>query len=297
MKKVIGAGVLVFFLYFIKDYARYYAFSPIINIAFILSFIYLIVVIVQYVRQPSSTYKADPVAITPQDVTKPKTTSGSLWFVGFIVIALLIFLFRETLGRNSFKIFIVLDNFVKFAPSLPPFIGWILPGLLLGAIFGSLVAWKKYKLNYTINLLPIGAFAVIMFLLIIINKPFTNERIEPADAAPESGISSGAPQELILNRWEVVDITDKNRKHLDKRKNKTQPELEFKDNGKCYIYENDVTTGFMYYTMAADGKSLVLTDPRKKDQTSRVQIISITKNELIIKSGMFENETATLKAK
>ncbi len=285
-------GILIFFFYFIKDYGIFYAFSSLINIAFILSSIYLVVLIIQYVSRPSTANKNAPVTAAPQNVTK-KTTAGSLWFVVFIAMALLIFLFRETLGRKSFEIFVFLDNLLKFAQSLPPFISWILPGLLLGAIYGSIVAWKKYKLNFKINLLPIGAFAVILLLLVIVNKPLSENIMEQREYAPENVISD-SPQQLILKRWKVVNITNKNRKHLN---NKTQPELEFKDNGKCYVYENDVTTSFMYYTIADDDKSLTLTDPNKKDKTSRVQIISITKDELIIKSGMFGNETATLRAK
>lgn len=298
MKKIISIGTLLAFIYFIRHSGLFYSLSDTLNIALVITFIYLIVVIIQYVRQPSANYKIAPNIIEPQKATRKST--GSPGFFGIVAIALMIYFLRKTLGRHSFEIFVFLDNLVKFAQSLPPFVGWILPGLLIGAICGSLVAWKKHKLSFTINLLPIGVFVLVIFLLIIINKPFTGNPADNITTQTRPGIDDnirGSSNKLIINRWEVVDITGKNKKNLTQRNRKIKSELEFKENGKCYMYENGVTTGFVYYTIDSDGKSMMFTDPRKKEETTMVEIISITKNEMMIRSQMFDNETATLRTK
>jgi len=296
MKKIIAAGVLLAVLYILRSYGEFYSVRFFINVLFVILSIYLIIVIIQYVTRPVTIKNAVHGIDSPPSSTG--STLSSPWFVGFIVVAVMIYLLRRTLGRNSFEAFLFSDNLFKFFKSFPPFVGWILPGILVGAIYGSIVAWKKYKLNFLINFFPITAFVLIVLLMVLLNDPLSNDLPDKITNQTDTEINKnagGSLEKLLLNRWQMVDITGKNKKNLLQRNKKLMAELEFKDNGKCYLYENGVTTGFVFYTVGSDGKSMQFSDPVKKDQTSLIEIISITKNEMILRSQMFGNETATFK--
>ncbi len=172
MRKIISVGAFLAFLYFIQHSGFFYSFSNILNIAFVITFIYLIVVIIQYARRPSTNYKTASSIIEPQKATRK--SRGSPGFFSVVAIALMIYFSRKSLGRHSAEIFILLDNLVKVTQSLSPIIGWGLLGLFVGAIYGSFVAWKKKKLNFFINLLLRSIFPIIFGLLVIFNHIYFN---------------------------------------------------------------------------------------------------------------------------
>ena len=99
-----------------------------------------------------------------------KKGSGARLFLILLVIILLA-VFREILGSAGFRAFVFLDDLFKISASIPPYIAWGLMGLLIGAIYGSVAAWKKYKLKFTVTLIPIAVFILAIVILFVSNKP------------------------------------------------------------------------------------------------------------------------------
>src|SRR5207237_7851322 len=88
---------------------------------------------------------------------------------------------RDTLGTYSAKAFHFTDNLLKLSANISPVICWGLPGLLVGSIYGSFVAWKKYKLNAAAYLAPIGISILLLAILYVINKPRQSSALDSAN--------------------------------------------------------------------------------------------------------------------
>lgn len=295
MRKMISAAVILVILFFLQDAFRYSVFSGIINIAFAGSIVYFIFAIINAFRKlPVSGNKAAPVV---QQTTKRNTGNG--WLPAVIVLALVIYFNRRMVGRYSFGTFAYIDRLVHLTDTVPPFIAWGMIGLLVGAVYGSIVAWRKYKLHYTVNLIPLGIFIVVIFVLVMV-KPsapqITHIPVPAAEVRTDSSIILSSLKKYIVNRWKVTDIIGRNRENFMQEKNGIK-ELEFRKNGKCFLYENGVRNAILYYTIAPDSRTLSFSNPNNNLENRQIQIISITKNELVIRSAMFENNTAILKAK
>lgn len=81
-------------------------------------------------------------------------------FLIFLIIA-----FRLPLGAFSYNLFVLGDHLLKFSEAIPPFIVWGIAGLFIGAIVGSFVVSKKYKLPLKWNLPAIGG--LVLFSIVI----------------------------------------------------------------------------------------------------------------------------------
>lgn len=295
MRKMISAAVMLIILFFLQDAFRYSVFSGIINIAFACSIIYFIYSIINTFRNPpASRNRAEPVIQQPA-----KRSTGNRWLFAVIVLALVIYFNRRMVGRYSFGTFAFLDQLVHITDAVPPFIAWGMIGLLVGAVYGSVVAWKKYKLHYTVNLIPLGVLILVTFILVMA-KPAASHIIDkPAPAAEvhiDSSINVSSLKKYIVNRWKLTDIIGRNREFMQE-KNGVRKELEFTKNGKCFFYENGVRNAILYYTIAPDGRTLSFSNPNNDLENRQIEIISITRNELVIRSEMFQNNTVILKAK
>lgn len=320
MSKIIRAIVFIIILYFINDLYRYSSLSGIIDIALIAAYIYLIVAVINFIRRPSTSNKnresttpgqannySPNIPVTNSGTTHFRTTSknqsnkntGGLLVFAIVVIIALIILLREILGQFSLATFAFIDGLLKFNESMPPILGWMILGLLVGAIYGSVVAWKKYNLSFSINLIPIGGFLLIAVLLFIINKPFADApaRRVASDIEPSADSSIYLPsKKYIVNRWVIVDILGKNKENYQRNINE-RSEFEFKKNGKCYLNENGIRKLALYYTVSSDGRSILFSNPNNSAESRQMQIISISKNDLVLKSELFQNDTAILKAR
>lgn len=98
-----------------------------------------------------------------------------------LLLALIIFfvyVLRNFLGRVSSFFFVPIDSLLFISHSIPPVIMWMLFGLLIGIIYGSFIAIKKYKLDFKLLVYPIGVLVIILGLISLVsfikNKPDKN---------------------------------------------------------------------------------------------------------------------------
>lgn len=231
---------------------------------------------------------------------KSSVSNKKTWIYRFLVIAILVFILQKFLGMISFRFFLFMDNMLRLTYSIHPIVMWAVLGLFTGLIYGSFVAWKKYRLDFKLNLIPVSIFLLIVFILIVVNKPFASELINnavPAAARRTETINIDSLKKFIINRWITTDVKGKNSQNFYRIKNSVTSELEFTKTGECYMNQNGIRKALFYYAIAPDGKSLLFTNPKKTEESVRVQIISIKKDELVITSKIYQNDTVILKIK
>lgn len=176
MKHIIRAIVLIIVLYIIGHYYQYNdAVVNIVGVVLIIAFLYLLIAIISAARGAIQSRRRAAVAPGPP-ATKSSGCSGLLLVLLLLALA---YVFREPLGTYSAGIFLFTDHLLQLGSSISPVVSWGVLGLLVGSIYGSFVAWKKYKLHATINLLPLGILLLILAVLYLVNKPshsqaFTN---------------------------------------------------------------------------------------------------------------------------
>jgi len=88
----------------------------------------------------------------------------------FVVLALIVFVvyvMRNFLGKLSAFFFVPIDNLLFISQSIPPVIMWMILGLLVGLIYGSLVSIKKFKLDYKLLVYPGLALLIGVSLILI----------------------------------------------------------------------------------------------------------------------------------
>jgi hypothetical protein len=89
-----------------------------------------------------------------------------------LILGLLIFLsyvLRSFLGQVSSLVFVQVDRLLFVSESIPPTIMWMLLGLLVGLIYGSFVAIRKYRLDYKLLTYPIVLLLVALSLVLLIS--------------------------------------------------------------------------------------------------------------------------------
>lgn len=90
---------------------------------------------------------------------------------------------------------------------------------------------------------------------------------------------SSNPKTIILNRWKATSVrgSEKEKEKWEKRFEKKSYEFEFKNDGRCLMYENGNLETEAKYTLATDNKSILIT---LGNQSYTLQIISLSKNKL-----------------
>jgi len=290
--KIIGIMIVIYL--FSKSTGNSYIFSGSQGLLFLAGLSFLAYALYKIIINPSVKNNEKNTANKPVNNTKKN------WTYSLLAIAILIFLLQKFLGMISYSFFLFTDNLLRLSDNIHPVAMWAVLGLFTGLIYGSFVAWKKYKLDFKLNLIPVGIFLLIVFILFMVNDTFDSapvntvvQTIEPK----ENFIDTDSIKKFIVNKWKTVDIKGKNRENFIRMKNSVTAELDFRKNGKCYMNQNGTRKAFFYYTIAPDGKSLLFTNSEKTQETVPVQVISITKDELVITSAMYQNDTVLFKAK
>lgn len=107
---------------------------------------------------------------------------------------------------------------------------------------------------------------------------------------------STSPDKAIQKRWKAVDVRgdEDMKERYKKRFARNASELEFKE-GKFNAYQDGVIRASAPYTMASDGKSLVVTDG---GITLTVRIVSLDGETLhaILDGFMSDRDTIIYKA-
>ncbi|MGV3767466.1 MAG: NADase-type glycan-binding domain-containing protein [Chitinophagaceae bacterium] len=85
------------------------------------------------------------------------------------IVALL--LFRKLFSVVSVNFFLFIEKLLKPGSTEEAIIAWAALGIPLGLLAGTLVAWKKYKLQFWLNFIPAGVLLLTMLVLFLVNKP------------------------------------------------------------------------------------------------------------------------------
>jgi uncharacterized protein YneF (UPF0154 family) len=88
----------------------------------------------------------------------------------FVVVALIVFIayvLRGILGQVSALILVPADRLLFISHSISPVIMWALLGLLVGLIYGSFIAIKKYRLDFKLIAYPIVLLLMVMSLIVL----------------------------------------------------------------------------------------------------------------------------------
>jgi hypothetical protein len=88
----------------------------------------------------------------------------------FVVVALIVFIayvLRGVLGQVSALFLVPADRLLFISHRISPVVMWALLGLLVGLIYGSFIAIKKYRLDLKLIAYPIVLLLVIMSLIVL----------------------------------------------------------------------------------------------------------------------------------
>ncbi len=167
MKHILGALILMILLFLVADHYQYAPnLMPVISIFFLIALLYFIAAIIGVFRRRTIAGKQ-----TDSPIKNKRNNAGCSLLLFVLLIAILFYYYRTTLGSYSFQAMLFLDNLVKLSASASPLLFWGMLGLLVGAIYGSIVAWRKYKLHGAVNLIPIGIFILLVAILYNVNHP------------------------------------------------------------------------------------------------------------------------------
>lgn len=89
-----------------------------------------------------------------------------------LLLALIIFfvyVLRNFLGRVSAFFFIPIDSLLFISQSIPPVIMWMFFGLLIGLIYGSFIAIKKYRLDLKLLVYPFIILVISIGLILLVS--------------------------------------------------------------------------------------------------------------------------------
>ncbi len=128
-----------------------------------------------------------------------KLTKPQLY--AFLLSILFVWILHNYCSILAINIFLFFDNLFQFGPVGSPLILWSLFGLLVGAIYGAIIAWKKYTLDFKLNLIPITLILLFGILLFLLNQPLKN------------GISLGAP--FMLQAAQIASSEIDTSSHLN----------------------------------------------------------------------------------
>ncbi len=112
-----------------------------------------------------------------------------------VVAAVVIFFLRTMISAACIDLFLMIDNSLEFSNHLSPVLMWIILGLFVGLVFGTITAWKKYRIDFKLNYIFFAALLLFLTLASFINRPATPkgtsfepvEPLEPVSVAQKFG--------------------------------------------------------------------------------------------------------------
>lgn len=97
---------------------------------------------------------------------KNEDNSGCMIIGGALFgIAIAYYLVKEYLWQLAAWFFMPMDRLLFISEHIPPALIWTLFGLLIGAIYGTWVAIRKYQLEYTLLIYPVTALLVTIAII------------------------------------------------------------------------------------------------------------------------------------
>lgn len=103
-----------------------------------------------------------------------------------IIMLVLLFVFRKQLGITGINSFLFMDNLLHVNNEVQPAVMWAVFGLCIGAVYGSYTAWKKYRLSFKVNLIPIAVFLLLLVLLSAVSQPIQSSSLDASGRAADA---------------------------------------------------------------------------------------------------------------
>lgn len=135
------------------------------------------------------------------------------WIYGSLAVIVFIYFLRTSLGIISFRFLLFMDNLLQINANINPVVMWAGLGVFTGLVYGSFVAWKKFNLDFKLNLIPVGILLLIVFILFEVNKPLASQPINNQNSSigTSSDSVAFAPKKFMVNRLETIYVNGKNR--------------------------------------------------------------------------------------
>lgn len=112
-----------------------------------------------------------------------------------LLLALIIFfsyVLRRFLGKVSSFFFLPVDRLLFISHGISPVIMWMFFGLLIGIIYGSFIAIKKYRLDFKLLVYPIIILVFMMGLILLVSFILREKTSDKDNLKSRSGNIKGA---------------------------------------------------------------------------------------------------------
>lgn len=144
----------------------------------------------------------------------------------FVVLALTIFVvyvMRNFLGKLSSFFFVPIDNLLFISNGVPPVLMWMIFGLLVGLVYGSFVAIKKFKLDFKLLIYP--ALILLIGLSLILLASFIAGKFNDGNES-QVEITGGDRKYLTgANRAKLNELLKRGIRAVDSEEYETAEEL------------------------------------------------------------------------
>ena len=151
-----------------------------------------------------------------------KDTKSVLLLLALIIF--FVYVLRNFLGRVSAFFFIPIDSFLFISHSIPPVIMWMFFGLLIGIIYGSFIAIKKYKLDLKLIIYPIGIFIITLSLILLISfllKGSSHNENLPDNSRNKTSGDNQSKETNLVNNVEFNDAFKKGIEAVNEEESKS----------------------------------------------------------------------------
>jgi len=108
-----------------------------------------------------------------------KDSKSVLLLLGLIIF--FVYVLRNFLGRVSAFFFVPIDSLLFISQSIPPVVMWMFFGLLIGVVYGSFIAIKKYRLDLKLLVYPIGILVITICLILLVSFIKNKPKTEPVE--------------------------------------------------------------------------------------------------------------------
>ncbi|MBK7957608.1 MAG: hypothetical protein IPK03_05520 [Bacteroidetes bacterium] len=91
-------------------------------------------------------------------------------FTLIVWLLLLVLSISNEIKLLSLRFLTAIDNIFYMTNYINSIFAWTIIGILVGLVFGSCTAWKKYNLSFKVALIPIIITVLLISILIVLNK-------------------------------------------------------------------------------------------------------------------------------